>query len=146
MNKLLIILSFFMVSCKNGIKFTALNKQRETGVHDRDDERKGKKYYYQSVLVSNLPAENKTLKSLLLNYHEKNIDSVFQDKKVITFSTTFYIENSKTSYFIKNPEDPGGFSSEILIDYYDEFGIAEIITKRIGNASQLKTEITFTDK
>ena len=134
------------MSCKNEIEFIELDKQKEIGVYDRDDERKDKKYYYQSVLVSNFPTENEKLKSLLMNYHEKKMDSVFQDKNVITFSTSFYIENNKTTYFIKNSDDPGGFSSEILIDYYDEFGIAEIITKRISSSNQLKAEITFTDK
>jgi hypothetical protein len=135
-----------IVSCESKTIFTKLSKHIETGMYYRDDARKGKKYVYHSVLVNNPASDRKILEKQLFSYHLKNRDSIFSDVEVITFSTSFYIENHKTSYFINHVDDPGGLSSEILIDYYSEFGIAEIITKRTGNPSQLKTEITFTDK
>lgn len=135
-----------MMSCKNKIEFIALKKQRETGIYDRDNELKNKKYLYESVLVADFPENQKEIKSLLLDYHKKSIDSVFIDQDYSTFSTTFYIKNTTTSYFIENADDPGGFSSEILIDYYDEYGIAEVVTNRVNNTNELKTKITFANK
>jgi hypothetical protein len=130
-------------ACEGNITFTELPKHTETGMYDRDDERKGKKYVYQSVLVNHPTKDKKSLENQLSSYHLKNRDSIFSDSEVITFSTLFYIENHKTAYFVDHVDDPGGFSSEELIDYYNEFGIAEIITKRIGNTEELKTGITF---
>lgn len=132
-----------MMSCKKEIAFIALKKHVETGVYDRDDERKGKKYVYQSTIVVDFPEKKEELEPLLLSYHKKSIDSIFQDEKVINFLTTFYVKNNKTSYFIENADDPGGFSSEILIDYYKEFGIAEIKTRRLSNSKELQTEVSF---
>ncbi len=116
---------------------------KETGIYDRNDERKGKKYTYQSVLVNNLPADKKILEELLLSYHSKNNDFIFSDTEVITLSTFYYFKNSKTSYFIDAADDPGGFSSEILFDYYKQYGIAEVVTKRIDSTGELKTEINL---
>lgn len=138
---LLVIMA--MAACESKTMFTPLPKHTETGIYDRDDERKGKKYVYQSVLVNNPPRDKKSMKKLLASYHSKNMDSVFSDIEVITLSSFFYYKNGRTSYFINSSDDPGGFSSEILIDYYKQYGIAEMQTKRIGNTAALKTEITF---
>lgn len=142
-NLIVLVIIFTTMSCKKEITFIALKKHVETGVYDRDDERKGKKYVYQSAIVVDFPEKKEELEPLLLNYHNKSIDSIFQDEKVINFLTTFYVKNNKTSYFIENADDPGGFSSEILIDYYEEFGIAEIKTKRLSNSKELETEVSF---
>lgn len=136
----------FIVACEGKTTFTELPKHAETGVYDRDDGRKGKKYVYQSVLVRNPSGDKKNLAEQLSFYHLENKKIAFSDAEVITFSTLFYIENHKTSYFINAEDDPGGFSSEILIDYYDEFGIAEAITHLTDNPAQLKTEIIFNDR
>ena len=144
MRRILILLVITtVVSCENGTTFTKLPKHTGTGKYDRDDERKGKKYVYQSVLVNNPSGDKKRLEKQMFSYHFKNRDSIFSDIEVITFSTFFYLKNNRTSYFIDNADDPGGFSSEILFDYYKQYGIAEIETKRIGNTGELKTEITF---
>lgn len=142
MRKILILLIIITaLSCEKETTFTKLPKHSETGKYDRDDERKGKKYVYQSVLVNNPPRDEKTLEKMLYSYHQKNKDSIFLDIEVITFYTYFYLRNSRTSYFIDNADDPGGFSSEILSDYYKKYGIAEINTKRIENTKRLKTEL-----
>ena len=134
-----------MAACEHKTIFTKLPKHTEAGMYDRDDVRKGKKYVYQSVLVNNPTSDKKILEKQLYSYHLKDRDFIFSDNEVITFSTLFYIENHKTAYFIDHVDDPGGFSSQILIDFYNEFGIAEIITKRIDSPARLKTEITFTE-
>ncbi|MFI0430153.1 hypothetical protein [Mariniflexile sp. HMF6888] len=142
--KILILLIFMViVSCESKTTFTKLPKHTETGMYDRDDERKGKKYVYQSVLVNNPTSYKKSLEKQLFSYHLKSRDSIFSDSEVITFSTLFYIENHKTSYFINHADDSGGFSSEVLLNYYKQYGIAEIETKQIDNSSELKTEIIF---
>ncbi len=139
----LLLVSTTIVSCENGVTFTELIKHTETGRYDRDDERKGKKYVYQSVLVNNPSGDKKSLEKQMFSYHLKNMDSVFSDTEVITLSTFFYLKNNRTSYFINNADDPGGFSSKMLLDYFKQYGIAEVSTKRIGNTRELKTEITF---
>ncbi len=146
MKKILILLAMtLIVSCESKTTFTELPKHTETGVYDRDDQRKGKKYVYQSVLINNPPKDKKILEKQLSSYHSKNRGSIFSDNEAVTFSTLFYLKNHKTSYFINHADDPGGFSSEILTDYYDTFGIAEIKTKRISAPFLLKTETTFTE-
>ncbi|UOX35482.1 hypothetical protein LXD69_08155 [Flavobacterium sediminilitoris] len=140
MNKLIIIISFFIMSCNHQETFIDLKNHSRKGTFSRGED-KGKFFYYQSVLVSGISEDLESFKNELLTYHSKKIDSVFQDNKTIQFSSIFYKKNSKTSYFIDNSDDPGGFSSEILSDYYEEYGIAEIITKKIDNSDSYKTEI-----
>ena len=140
---LILVVITTSVSCESRTIFTKLPRHTEMGRYDRDDERKGKKYIYQSVLVNNSSRDKKSLEKQMFSYHLKNMDSVFSDIEVITLSTFFYLKNNRTSYFINNADDPGGFSSEILFEYYKHYGIAEIGTKRISNTGELKTEITF---
>ena len=145
MKKSLIFLTIItMVSCESKISFTFLPEHSATGIYNRDNENKGKKYVYYSVLVNNLPKEKKDLEKLLSFYHLKFRDSIFNNPDMDTFLTWFYQKNHTTSYFINKADDPGGFSSEILSDYYEKFGIATIKTTRIRETNDLKTEITFT--
>ncbi|WP_417873777.1 hypothetical protein [Xanthomarina gelatinilytica] len=143
------ILSLFVftaiISCESKTTFTHLPKHSSMGIYDRDGEHKGKKYVYRSVLVDNPPKDKAELEKLLSSYHLENRDSIFSDPEMSTFLTWFYQKNYTTSYFISKADDPGGFSSEILSDYYEKFGIAEIVTKRIGKTNELKTEVTFTN-
>lgn len=132
-----------IISCDSKTTFTHLPKHSSTGIFDRDGAHKGKKYVYQSVLVDNPPKDKVELEKLLTSYHLENRDSIFSDREMSTFLTLFYQKNYTTSYFINKADDPGGFSSEILSDYYEKFGIATIETKRIIEANELKTEITF---
>lgn len=143
------ILSLFVfmaiISCDSKTTFTHLPKHSSTGIFDRDGTCEGKKYVYQSVLVNTPPKDKEDLEKLLSSYHLKNRDSIFSDPEVNTFLTWFYQKNYTTSYFIDKADDPGGFSSEILTDYYEKFGIATIETKRIGETNELRTEVTFTN-
>lgn len=136
-----------ITSCDNKTTFTNLPKHTNTGIYSRDgyETRKGKKFAYQSVLVNNPAKDKEELEKLLTSYHLKNRDSIFSDPEMSTFLTWFYHKNYTTSYFINKADDPGGFSSEILSDYYEKFGIATIETKRIGETNELKTEVTFTN-
>lgn len=132
-----------IVSCESKTTFTHLPKHSSTGIFNREGAHKRKKYVYQSILVNNLPKDKKELERLLASYHSKSRDSIFSDPDVSAFLTWFYHKNYSTSYFIDKADDPGGFSSEILSDYYEKFGIAEIETKRIGETNELKTEVIF---
>lgn len=60
-----------MVSCESKISFTFLPEHSATGIYNRDNENKGKKYVYYSVLVNNLPKEKKDLEKLLSFYSFK---------------------------------------------------------------------------
>lgn len=142
MNKLLIIISFLLMSCENQEIFVNLKNHSGIGVFSRGED-EGKSFYYQSILVTDDSKDKTSLKAELLAYHSKKSNSIFLDNKIIQFSSTFYESNSKTVYFIEKGDDPGGFSSEILTDYYDEFGIAEVVTKRVKNSNEFKTEISF---
>jgi len=142
MNRLLIIISFLMMSCENQEMFVTLTKHSGTGVFSRGED-EGKGFYYQSILVAAISKDKASMKNEMLAFHSKKADSVFSDEKIIQFSSTFYDNNSKTAYFIENGDDPGGFSSEILTDYYQEYGVAEIVTKRINNSKKFTTEISF---
>lgn len=141
------ILSLFVfmaiISCDSKTTFTHLPKHSSTGIFNRDGAHKGKKYVYQSVLVNNPPKDKEDLEKLLASYHLKNRDSIFSDPEMNTFLTWFYQKNYTTSYFINKADDPGGFSSEILSDYYEKFGIATIETIRIGETNELKTKVIF---
>lgn len=79
-----------MVSCESKISFTFLPEHSATGIYNRDNENKGKKYVYYSVLVNNLPKEKKDLEKLLSFYHLKFRDSIFNNPDMDTFLTWFY--------------------------------------------------------
>lgn len=134
-----------IISCDSKTTFTRLPKHSNTGIYSRNgyETHKGKKYVYQSVLVNNPVKDKKELEQLLASYHLKSRDSIFSDPEMSTFQTLFYHKNYTTSYFINKADDPGGFSSEILSDYYERYGIATIETKRIGETNELKTEVTL---
>ena len=142
MNKLIILISFFLISCNNQEMIIKFKNHSGIGTFSRG-ENEGKNFYYQSIIVKSSSDEIESIKNELLDYHSKSIDSIFQEESTIQFSSTFYKENSKTSYFITNNDDPGGISSEILTDYYDQYGLAEVVTKRIKNSKEYTTEISF---
>lgn len=140
----LLILSIF-VSCNNETNIIRLKIHCGSGKYkdDNSNEIKGKIYFYESALVANLPCSKEQIISKLLEYHKKKLAEVFANNQVVNLSTTFYNKNTTTSYFITNDDDPGGFSSEILTDYYKKYGIAEINSTRQKNTTTLRHEITF---
>ena len=140
------LILIFGYSCERKLEFISLPNQIESGIYKRDDNRKGYKYYYKSILVKNAPEDKIRLKKQIFDYHKQKLDSVFSDKKNIVYITTFYKHNNATDYFINHKDDSGGFSSEILTDYYKENGIAEIKTTKTTKTiktDQLITEITY---
>ncbi|GAA5168761.1 hypothetical protein [Viridibacterium curvum] len=149
MSKLKIAVLFIflsLTSCSGKLEFVDLPLHSHQGIYDRDDERRGYGYYFQSVLVDNPPEDIDQLKRDLLAFHKRHLHPAFEGKKLSTYSTTFYKHNRTTKYFIDHEDDPGGFSSEILSDYFNTHGIAIVITTRVGKGDALKTEISFPDK
>ena len=132
----------FTISCTQETKILKLEKHSGNGTYDREED-STKIFYYQSALVSNVPENQDQIKSKLFDFHKKSLDTIFLKKDVVSFRTTFYLKNFTTSYFIDNDDDPGGFSSEILSDYYEKYGIAEIQSSRQKESSKIKNEITF---
>lgn len=131
-----------MISCNNQEMFIKLKNHSGIGTFSRG-ENEGENFYYQSIIVKSSSDDIESIKNELLDYHSKSIGFIFQEESTIQFSSTFYKENNKTSYFITNNDDPGGISSEILTDYYDKYGLAEVVTKRIKNSKEYTTEISF---
>lgn len=140
--KIVVLITLVFFSCNKETQFVELSNHSGKANYSAD-EYKDDVFVYVSSLVKNLPSNKEDFKPILFNYHKKRIENVFSDKKVISYSTTFYEYNNSTAYFIDNNDDPGGHSSEILTDYYKENGIAEIKTTRTNDTGELKTEISF---
>lgn len=137
-----LLLFLLLISCNQKTEILKLNKHSGKGIYDRGED-STKVFYYQSALVSNVPNNQDQIELILFEFHKKNIDSIFSNKEVVDFSTNFYLKNNKTSYFTDNEDDPGGFSSEILSDYFEKYGIAEIRSSRKMNSKTIKHEIVF---
>lgn len=129
-------------SCKKKVEFVVLPNHCGKSNYS-SEEYNNKTFVYQSILVKNFSKKDS---KILFRYHKNKIDSIFKDKNTITYFTTFYQDNSSISYFLNHKDDPGGFSSEILSDYYKEYGIAEIETSRIGNSNKLINKISYPNK
>ncbi len=138
----IVIFCFTITSCNQKTEILKLNKHSGKGIYDRGED-SAKTFFYQSAIVDNIPENQNQVKSILFEFHKKRIDSIFLNKEVIDFNTIFYLKNSKTSYFIDNADDPGGFSSEILNDYFEKYGVAEIRSFRKINTKIIKHEIVF---
>lgn len=132
----------FLISCMQEIEILKLQNHYGSGAYTAGDD-VGKTFYYQSALVSSVSQNQNQIKLKLFDFHKRSLDTIFSNKDVVSFRTTFYLKNFTTSYFIDNDDDPGGFSSEILSDYYEKYGIAEIYSSRQKNSSKIKNEITF---
>lgn len=134
MKKILsLFILLFLVSCNDGkMTFLKLEKHSGEGIFDRDSIQ-GKKFIYESYLVNRSLSDSVELKSLMLNFNKKNYLKALSNKNTIQYSLQFYEKNATTEYFIDHDDDPGGFSSEILTDYFVKEGIAEIYINKIDD-------------
>lgn len=73
-----------------------------------------------TYLVDNPPSDSLQLLTELIAFYKINALEYYKEipkgKKLSV--TSFYIKNRRTSYFLTHPDDSGGFSSEVLQDYY----------------------------
>ena len=129
----LIIICVVIISCqKSETKFINLKKHSGAGLFDRGNN-EGKKFAYRSVLIENPPVQKNDLIKSLVKYKNENLNDINKKSDLYSISVFFYQKNSSTSYFIENSDDPGGFSNQILHDYYQKFGIGEITIDRCEN-------------
>lgn len=140
----LVAICLMVSACDRETQFFRLDKHSGQGKYDRGEDA-SKVFHYQAALVSNIPKNQGQATAMLFEFHKKSIESVFSSREVTDFSTTFYQKNRTTSYFIENADDPGGFSSEILRDYFEKYGVAEIRSNRKSNSKIIQHEIVFTN-
>lgn len=126
----LIIICINLISCqKKGTTFIDLKKHSGESLFDRGNY-EGKRFAYKSILVDNPPTQNHEIIKMLEKYEDENLNDSNKRADIYSISVFFYSKNNSTSYFIDNADDSGGFSSEVLHDYYPEFGIGEITIDR----------------
>jgi hypothetical protein len=130
-----------IAACNRKIEFTKLNIHSRTGVYDDHKS----KFQYENVLV-NKDVITDTLVKAMKNYNLDSIKKAFENNALQDYYTTFFIENSTTRYFIDNDNDPGGLTSELLPDYYDKEGLAEIITTIDSTKKMLIRTTTFSKR
>jgi hypothetical protein len=126
------------------IVFIQLKIHTGYGYYSRGDF-EGKKFKYENVLVNT----NKITDDFIEKIKEYSVDSltkVFDDDFVVNNHISFYKKNGTTTYFINHDDDPGGLSSEILSDYFDKEGLAEINIQRSSNGIKLVREIKFPER
>ena len=129
----LIIICIHLISCqKEETKFIPLKKHSGESFFDRGNY-KGKRFAYKSILVDNPPVQNNEIIKMFAKYGNENLNDFNKKADIYSITLFFYLNNNSTSYFIDNADDSGGFSSEVLNDYYQEFGIGEITFDRCKN-------------
>lgn len=91
------------------------------------------------ILIKNYPEDASLLKNIVKNFLVKNHHRY--DKTITHYS--FYKYTSDTKYFLKNREDPGGFSSEELSNYPQDEIAMFIITKCGKDTAKLVGELIY---
>lgn len=106
----------------------------------------------KSVLVYNVPKDTLSMLFQLITYYKTNTLDFYKSTKLDETSVFFYRKNEDTQYFLNHADDPGGFSSRILFDYFygenglDKAGLAIISGNRCRNTSLWIFKIFFFDK
>lgn len=136
----LLFLLHIVSSCTDSdIEFT------ELPYHSSDEGRT------KSVLVSNIPKDTSAMLSQLIEYYKKNSLDFYKSTMLDETSVFFYEKNEDTQYFLEYPDDPGGFSSKNLFDYFygengmRKAGLAIIAGNRNPNISSWIFKIYFFD-
>lgn len=85
------------------------------------------------VLIENMPQNDSLLKKSIKDFLSKSINKYSLEISHIEF----YKHTSETKYFLKKRADPGGFSSEELINY-PQYNIAAYIVSNCKSDSLRK--------
>ena len=91
------------------------------------------------ILLKNYPKDNFLIKNLFKDFLLKNY--LKYDQNITHFSLYKYTANTK--YFIKNRDDPGGFSSEELSNYPEDELATFIISKCVIDTTKKVGELFF---
>ena len=106
----------------------------------------------KSVLVSNISKDTLAMLSQLITYYKMETLDFYKSTKLDETTVFFYEKNEDTLYFLNHADDPGGFSSKILFDYFyggnglTKAGLAIISGSRYCSTSSWLFKIYYFDK
>ena len=126
------ILCFIIMGCDDKrVEFISLDKLTFTNDYYKDSV---KTSYY--ILINNPNSVKDSLKYDIVNYVKSRLkhEKILMQKNVTSVDFVFYKKTNNTSYFMKNKEDPGGFSSEEISHYKEDY-IANYHVSKCNNGT-----------
>lgn len=116
---MIFLLFFIITGCDDKRdEFISLDKLTFTNDYYKDTV---KISYY--ILINNPNSVKDALKNDIVNYVKSRLkhEKILMQKNVTSIDFVFYKKTNNTSYFMKNKEDTGGFSSEEISHYKEDY-------------------------
>ena len=129
---MIFLLFFIITGCDDKRdEFISLDKLTFTNDYYKDTV---KISYY--ILINNPNSVKDALKNDIVNYVKSRLkhEKILMQKNVTSIDFVFYKKTNNTSYFMKNKEDPGGFSSEEISHYKEDY-IANYHVSKCNNGT-----------
>jgi len=129
-----IFIFFFLITIGcNNTKDEFISLDQLTFTNDYYKDSMNISYY---ILIDHPNTAKDSLKYNIINYVKARLEreNLLEQKNMASINFVFYKKTKNTSYFIKNKEDPGGFSSEEISHYQEDY-IANYSVIKCNNGS-----------